>query len=34
MNVYYSIDLKGKFCMDVCLNGKSTIKTAGQSKKK
>ena len=28
MNNQYSIDLKRKLCKDICLNGKSTIKTA------
>lgn len=28
MNVHYSINLKRNLCKDICLNGKSTIKTA------
>lgn len=28
MNTQYTIDLKRKLCTDICLNGKSTIKTA------
>lgn len=28
MNTHYTIELKRKLCKDICLNGKSTIKTA------
>ncbi len=28
MNTQYTIDLKRKLCTDICINGKSTIKTA------
>ena len=28
MNTQYNIDLKRKLCIDICFNGKSTIKTA------
>ena len=28
MNTQYNIDLKRKLCIDICSNGKSTIKTA------
>ena len=28
MNSKYTIDLKRKLCIDICFNGKSTIKTA------
>ena len=28
MNTKYNIDLKRKLCIDICLNGKSTIKSA------
>lgn len=28
MNTQYTIELKRKLCIDICLNGKSTIKTA------
>lgn len=28
INTQYNIDLKRKLCIDICLNGKSTIKTA------
>lgn len=28
MNAQYTIDLKKKLCIDICINGKSTIKTA------
>ena len=28
MNMHYNNDLKHKLCVDICLNGKSTIKTA------
>ena len=28
MNTQYTIELKRKLCTDICLNGKSTIKTA------
>lgn len=28
MNTQYTIDLKRKLCIDICIDGKSTIKTA------
>ena len=28
MNAQYTIELKKKLCIDICINGKSTIKTA------
>lgn len=28
MNIKYDIELKRKLCIDICLNGKSTLKTA------
>lgn len=28
MNTQYTIELKRKLCIDICINGKSTIKTA------
>lgn len=28
MNTHYTIELKRKLCKEICLNGKSTIKTA------
>lgn len=28
MSTQYNIDLKKKLCTDICINGKSTIKTA------
>ena len=30
MNVHYTLELKRKLCQDICLNGKSTIKTANE----
>ena len=31
MNTHYAIELKRKICQDICLNGKSTMKTANEN---
>ena len=30
LNTHYAIELKRKICQDICLNGKSTMKTANE----